>query len=240
MKTSNNQFVIAALVLFTLLISFGCADVSVAPHVDVNGSGSIIDTKVKARKSFSHTVDLTSQTSLKVEGINGSISVESVSGTNQVSISGEKIVSSDTYHDANSHLKDISIEIDEQTNELLVKTLQPHYSNGRSYQVNYTINVPSHLSVFVENVNGRIDGKLSLPKNGTVDLSLQNGSIELDIPQNTSADFSANLVNGQISVKNLTLYNRVTTSKSLQGTLGNGQGIISLRTTNGNIDVTGF
>jgi len=219
MKTANNPFTLAVVAMLTLLFSFGCADVSVDPEVSVNGSGLIGDTKVKAHESFSHIVNLTNQTSLKVEGINGSISVESVSGTNQVSISGEKIVSSDTYQDANSHLKNITIDIDELTNELLVKTLQPQYSNGRSYQVNYTITVPSNLSITIDNVNG---------------------SIQLEIPQTTSANFSARLVNGSISLQNLILHNKVVTSKSLLGTLGDGQGTISLRTTNGNIDVLGF
>jgi hypothetical protein len=125
MKTTNNPIILAVLVMLTLLISFGCAELSVDPEVNVNGSGVTGDTKVKAHKSFSHTVNLTSQTLLKVEGINGSIKVESVSGINQVSISGEKIVSSDTYQDASSHLKNITIEINELTDELLVKTVHP-------------------------------------------------------------------------------------------------------------------
>jgi DUF4097 and DUF4098 domain-containing protein YvlB len=240
MKTTTNTLVLAIVALFSLLVSFGCADVSVNPIADVTGPGVIVDNKYKALESFSYTVDLSNQTTLKVEGINGSVNVQSVSGINQVSISGEKIVSSDTYQDAYSHLKDIAVEIDELTNELLIKTVQPEYSDGRSYNVNYTISVPSHLNVAVENVNGRIDGKLSVLENGTVDLSLQNGSIELDIPQNTSADFSASLSNGSISFQNLTLHNRVATSKSLQGRLREGQGTITLRTTNGNIDVLGF
>ncbi|MBT8386893.1 MAG: hypothetical protein KJO12_05730 [Ignavibacteria bacterium] len=240
MKTTTNTFVLATVALFALLVSFGCADVSVNPLADIKGSGVIADNKYKALESFSYNVDLTNQNTLKVEGINGEVNVRSVSGTNQVTISGEKVVSSDTYQDAFSHLKNIAIEINELTNELLVKTLQPQFSDGRSYQVNYTINIPSHLSVIVRNVNGKIDGRVSVPLNGTVDMSLQNGRIELDIPQNTSADFSASLFNGSISFQNLTLHNRVATSKSLQGRLREGQGTITLRTTNGNIDVLGF
>jgi hypothetical protein len=239
MRTITNTFVLALVVLFVLLISFGCADISVNPTADVNVPGVIIDHKYKARESFSYIVDLSSQTNLKVDGINGSVNVQSVSGTNQVTVSGEKVVSADTYQDATTHLKYVSIVIDESTDELLVKTVQPKFSDGRSYNVNYTISVPSHLNVSVNNVNGGITGKVTVPLNGTVDMSLQNGSIELDFPQSTSADFSASLVNGHIKVQNLTLHNRVETGKTLYGTLGNGQGTISLRTTNGNIDVSG-
>jgi len=41
-------------------------------------------------------------------------------------------------------------------------------------------------------------------------------------------------------VQNIVLINRVETGKILQGTFGNGQGTISLRTTNENIDVLEF
>ena len=216
MKTTNNPF---ALALFALLVGFGCSDVIVNPEADIKGPGDIIDYKYKARESFSYKVDLTSQTSFRLEGINGSVNVQSVSGTNQVSVSGEKVVGADSYQDAADHLKYVNVEIDEFTGELFVKTSQPKFSDGRGYNVNYTISVPSQLNIVVDNVNG---------------------SIVLDIPQNTSADFSASLVNGSISLQNLTLHNRVATSKSLQGRLGDGQGMISLRTTNGNIEVLGF
>ena len=237
MKTTNKPVILAVLAMLTLLISFGCSETLVEPEVNVNGDGV---TKVKARKSFSQTVDLTSQSFLKVEGINGTVTVESVSGTNQVSISGEKVVSADTYQDANSHLKDIEIEIDELTSELLVKTVQPQFSIGRSYAVDYTIKVPDHINVIVKNDNGIITGNVTVPLNGTVDMSSHNGIIDLEIPQNTSADFAVSLTNGVISVHNLTLQNRVSTGKSLHGRLGEGQGVISLKTTNGNIDVSGY
>jgi len=219
MKTKTNTFVLTLATLLILLISFGCADVVVDPEINPIDPGSINYTKFKARESFSYNVDLASQNTLKVVGINGEVNVESVQGANQVTISGEKVVGADTYQDANSHLKDITVEINELTNELLVKTLQPQFSKGRSYQVNYTITVPSHLNLVVNNVNG---------------------SIALDIPQSTSAEFFASLVIGSISLQNLTLYNRVATSKSLQGRLGEGEGTITLKTTNGNIDVSGF
>ena len=240
MRTTTNTFVLALVALFTLLVFFGCADVSVNPIADVNGSGVNVDYKYKAYEPFSYSVSLNGQTTFKVKGVNGLVSVQSVSGTDKVTITGKKIVSANSYSDAQAHLKYLNIEIHEFISELLVKTSQPNISNGRSYSVNYFITVPSHVSVTVENVNGKIDGKLSVPLNGTVDMSLTNGNIELDIPQNTSADFSASLANGTISVQNLTLHNRVGTSKTLQGTFGNGDGTISLRTTNGNIDVLGF
>ena len=107
MRTTKNTFVLTLVVLFALLLTFGCADVVINPEVNPIDPGFINDTKFKARESFSYNVDLTSQNTLKVDGINGSVDVQSVSGTNQVTISGEKVVGADTYQDANSHLKNI-------------------------------------------------------------------------------------------------------------------------------------
>jgi DUF4097 and DUF4098 domain-containing protein YvlB len=240
MKTIKNTLSLTFIIVAILLICFGCVDVSVNPTADINGPDSIIDHKYKARESFSDNADVTSQSTLKVENINGNVNVKAVSGTDRITISAEKIVGSDTNRDAYASLKNITIELNELTNELIVKTIQPEFSDGRSYSVNYTIGVPSYLNVIVNNVNGKISGLLSVPTNGTVDLNLQNGTIDLDIPQNTSADFSASLVNGYISVQNLTLHNRVATNKLVQGKLGNGEGVIALRTTNGDINVSGF
>lgn len=240
MKIIRNRFSLTLITVAVLLIFFSCADVSVNPVADINGPGFIVDQKYKASESFSDNATVTSQSTIKVENINGEVNIKAVSGTDKVTISAEKIVGSDIYQDAVSGLKNITIEVNELDSELLVKTIQPAFSNGRSYSVNYTISVPSYLNVIVTNVNGKISGQLSVPTNGTVDMNLKNGTIDLDIPQNTSADFSASLVNGSISVQNLTLSNKVATNNSVQGKLGNGEGVVDLRTTSGNINVSGF
>ncbi len=81
-------------------------------------------------------------------------------------------------------------------------------------------------SAFVNLVNGVIESEVTLPLNGTIDLNTVNGNINLAIPANTSAGFSAAVTIGSISVSNLVLQNEVRTSTSLSGTLGNGQGTI--------------
>ena len=89
--------------------------------------------------------------------------------------------------------------------------------------------------------NGNVVSQTSiLAPGGVIDLETVNGNVTLDIPQNTSAQFSAHLVNGTITTSGLVLLNPVSTVTSLTGTLGGGQGIIDLRTVNGNIRATGF
>ena len=88
--------------------------------------------------------------------------------------------------------------------------------------------------------NGNITGDLFLPAAGTCDLSTVNGAIDLGVPKTTSADLSAELTNGSITVLGLSVRNATTSSRSVRGRLGEGDGKIALRTVNGNIRVAGF
>jgi hypothetical protein len=95
-------------------------------------------------------------------------------------------------------------------------------------------------SATVSLVNGQILAKITLPLNGSIQMGNVNGNVTLEIPTSTSAQFSAGLTNGNIIIDNLTLQNRVSTLISVVGTLGGGQGAISLATVNGNISAIGF
>lgn len=87
--------------------------------------------------------------------------------------------------------------------------------------------------------NGAITADLAIEGEEAIDLLTVNGSIDLSIPRATGATLSALLVNGAISVSNLTLLDVSSSSTSLTATLGDGAGEIVLRTTNGGITVTG-
>jgi hypothetical protein len=223
-----------------------------------NSNDNVSNTNFAAEASFSYEIDVMGHSGLSMEAINGTIVITEVSGSNSVKISGEKRVESESTEDAEAHLKELEVDVQDLTSEILVRTVQPKQSGGRHYIVNYTITLPPnmdiavnsingrvsldeiHGNVFVDLINGDIDGEVTLPLDGTIDMKLTNGRLELDIPQNTSAEFTASIANGSISVSNLELQNRVETSKSLTGTCGDGHGTISLNTTNGEIIVTGF
>ncbi len=96
-------------------------------------------------------------------------------------------------------------------------------------------------SAVVRVINGIIDSEVTLPSNGTIDLSTVNGNISLDIPVDTSAAFTADVTFGSISDSNLLFQDEVRTNTFLNGTLGSGQGTITLATgSTGNINVSGF
>ncbi len=95
-------------------------------------------------------------------------------------------------------------------------------------------------NVDVDVTNGGIFGDLTLPLRGICQMTLVNGKIDLSIHKNTSAEFSANVTNGNIHISDLVLSNQNTTKHSVTGTLGNGSGTITLRLVNGQIYVSGL
>lgn len=96
-------------------------------------------------------------------------------------------------------------------------------------------------NAIVDLTNGSINSTMTLPSNGEIRMSTDNGNLDLSIPTSTSAEFSATVDGiGEISVTNLDITYSLNTQKSLIGTLGDGEGSITLSTVNGNVEVLGF
>ena len=89
-------------------------------------------------------------------------------------------------------------------------------------------------------VNGKIKCKQILPLDGSINLNIVNGSIELFIPQNTSSEFIAGVVNGDINLSNLVIRYKVNLTNLMKGTIGEGKGMINLETNLGSIYVVGY
>ena len=87
--------------------------------------------------------------------------------------------------------------------------------------------------------NGNIDAGMSLPLNERIDLATVNGNVNLTIPTSTSAQFSASVTFGTVRVSNLNLKGGTSTTQAKSGTLGDGEGTIALRSSIGDITVTG-
>jgi DUF4097 and DUF4098 domain-containing protein YvlB len=258
-------------VLTAFIFLLGCGD-----DGPVDSDHDVRNTDFVAQETVSFQVVVTDQIRLKLEAINGNVSIAGVTEANSVDVIGEKRVGSDSMEDAQEHLLELEVNVQDTADEIVIKTIQPQETHGRSYVIDYTITLPSDLEVSIENgngvvtieainnlvsvmninglvdlneifgstqvalVNGQIESEVTLPLDGTIGMTTVNGMIELHIPQSTSAEFSASVGNGAISISNLDLKDQVSTSTSLSGTLGEGQGTISLGTGNGNIIVVGF
>ena len=107
--------------------------------------------------------------------------------------------------------------------------------NGSATLTNITGSASANI------LNGQIQGSITLPLNGVIDMTTLNGDIGLEIPVNTSALLSASVTVGTITTQNLVLQELVSTPAFLSGTLGSGDGTIELEAKQtGNITVTGI
>jgi hypothetical protein len=211
-----------------------------------------------AEETFSLPVAATDQSTLTVRGINGGVDITGGAAAGSVTISGVRRIESNSASDAQSRLAQLQVQVTTLGSDIVVETDQPSDTEGRNYIVNYAISVPDGVDVSVRNVNGAvtltriaanvlvdltngaISSEVTLPRDGTIEESTVNGDIELRIPANTGAQLMANVTNGEIQASGLEVEDQVSTGTSLEGTLGDGRGTISIRTVNGSISLTGF
>ena len=97
-----------------------------------------------------------------------------------------------------------------------------------------------HGNAYVAVTNGQVEGALYMPANGHIQMRSTNGLIQLLLPQSTSARLSASVTNGSVQVEGLELSESKGTQRSIEATIGSGDGRIELATTNGNILVKGM
>lgn len=245
-----------------------------------DGGGSlptVSNTNFEAVEPFSFVVPIGNHTQFSLIGINGEINISGVAGANSVTVTGIKRVLSESTEDAEAHLQELIVNVQDLANEVRVETTQPADTGGRIYIVNYTVTLPKFLKNQVNNINdivkldsidnnvtvlnlngnvtltnvfgsastnvlsGNVEGQVTLPLNGVINMKTLTGDINLEIPVNTFAILSANVTIGTISAQNLVLQNEVSTPTFLSGTLGSGQGTIKLETQQlGNITVSGI
>lgn len=211
-----------------------------------------------ASESFSFERDATGKAQFRLEGINGTITVTGVSTGQTVTVRGEKRVEASSQSSANAGLERLDVEVTETATAVVARTIQPTVSDGRNYIVDYQITVPEKLAILINTVNGEVtirdieasttiamvngvvNAEVDIEDDDVIDIASVNGTIDLRIPTDTSAELAASGVNVAISVVNLQLENEVRTPTSVTGTLGDGEGTIGITLVNGTITITGF
>lgn len=237
-------------IIVTLLLS-GC------DSAGSNSNGDVANNNYKASATFLRVVPVASQTAFRLESINGLVRIETANSATSVSIAGVRTVESDSDSDAANNLANLDVDVSENQGEILVQTIQPQQTQGRTYTVDYTISLPPELMVVVNSVNGvveieEVSGSVRVnlingdivcsasdPLVGAIDLVLVNGNIDLGISSNASANISAEVINGQIATSDLTLESVVSTPRMLSGNLGSGTHDIRLALVNGTISISG-
>ena len=169
------------------------------------------DNRFSATESFSFQINIDQQNRLTLSGINGSVEITgSAANTGQVEIRGEKRVESDSRGDAETSLRNLSVDIADTSSAINIRTQQPDNSGGRNYLVFYHITLPRDWQVDVEQKNGEMvlkniannltarneNGNMSLiAVDGLTQVEVTNGNIDL---HDLSGSVHATLINGNI------------------------------------------
>ena len=236
MKRTPCQMLV--LFLLTFCVSWtGCGGGSSGGFSSDSFDFDVQNSDFVVTNDFSFEIDVVDHTRLRLTAINSTVTIVGEPNRGSVLISGEKRVGSNTIEDAEQQLLELKVDLQVLTEEIFLRTMQPQQSAGRNYVVNYTIIIPEDLEVFVDSVNGTVTVDAV---SSSVDVNLVNGTIELRIPQEISAIFSAHTANGTIDLRNLQLKDEMRFSNSLQGRFGDGENSISLDVANGNINVSGL
>lgn len=252
MTTGNVRFALGVALALCLLWT-GCSDEN-----GTGAGGDVDDTSFSAEAAFHFRLDLADHEGLRLEGISGEVTITDVAGSDSIVIAGVRRVRSESTEDAEEHLPLLEVRVQDLSDEVFVETHQPAQSHGRSYEVDYGITLPAVMDLdvtdvngqvilndisgdaLVDLVNGQIAGEVTIGTGGTIDFTVVNGTIDLGIPKSTSAEFAASLVNGYINDSGLVFQDRQSTATSLTGTLGSGEGAISLMVINGTIAIAGL
>lgn len=196
------------LAIAVLLVSSACGS------GDSNNDERPVDIEVE--EAFSFAVPVVDHTAILLEAINGEIDFAASAAATSVQISGIRRVGSDALADAERHLADLFVDIEDDGDRVLVHTVQPRNARGRNYEVEYIITAPPDLQLLVTSVNGPIivrdaefdvlitsvNGPVTLERVvATTAVSLVNGNIDADVtlPQNGELDLS--IVNGDIDLE---------------------------------------
>jgi len=214
---------------------------------------SVSDFRYEAESTESHTINLTTQTSLVMHDTNGNITIAGSDTANNLYYNIlKKVKSNQSESDAQSHLSDIDITVDETVSNIKIKVEHPT-SDDRNYQIDFNIILPNHIyheialgngNITLESItrlallnlgNGNVTTDLTLEDTCAVSIAVGNGNIDFTIPDNTNANLIATVGNGTISNNGLNFTNQQSLDNQFNGTLGNGAGNIALNIGNGNI-----
>jgi hypothetical protein len=219
---------------------------------DVTG---ISNTDVAAAESFRFSFGREGRSGFLLEGVNGEVVLVGTS-EDSVIVWGERRVESESLSDAEARLPGLQVDATASEDQVLIQTVQPSNAQGRNYVVDYTVELPRDLVVQVAAVNGTISAddigasslrlsvvnglilaSIALPFQAEAFLSTVNGNIDLSIPVGTSAELDASVVNGAVSLSGLSSEDLVVNPRSVRGTLGDGDGSLTLSTVNGTIAI---
>ena len=120
MKKTNKLFVFLLLPIGLLWL-----------HCDDDDNPLNSNNTFSADEPFSSTIDIVDQTRFRLEGITGTMSVTGNPNATSVTITGEKRIEAKSMEEAQDHLSDLEVDVQNLSNEVFVRTIQPESAQGR-------------------------------------------------------------------------------------------------------------
>jgi hypothetical protein len=174
-------------------------------NYDHDGSYHVDNNNYIAKEDITYKFPVNSRSRIRLNGINGSMTVIGRSGSDSIIILCEKLCSSESVRDAQNHLSDLIINFQDVSTELYTKTIQPSESYGRGYTVNYIVYIPDNFEVYLDLVNGAIQINNI---NNYISINNTNGNALIN---NCSGNTYINLINGLIDCRqSMPLNGRIT------------------------------
>ena len=171
---------VSGCILFILVLVLGCND-------------DLTSLRYTAEDPLDLQTVATTQTSFRLEGINGEIRITGSSSAVGVTVTGYRRVNADSQEEADERLSDITVGLTSTQDEILLKTKHPKSGPGWNYIVDFTVEVPRGMAVSVLNGNGSVD--LNDARGGVV-VTVGNGGIQA---RNVLGDMKLTAGNGNIS-----------------------------------------
>lgn len=227
MKTKNKQFYVLGLlpILIVFLIP-GCF------VIDPVGTDWDNEANYTLRRGSEESVDIDGQQVLRIHGISGRISITGSDQTAQLLVTTERKVKAISASDAEHSMEYLDVEIVKGQSDIIIKTIQPSNSNGRTYTVDYQIRIPYNWKVEVTNINGEVlvdsigndvqifltNGNSTIHRHtGNLYTQLVNGNMTVQSILPDQGNWNLSIVNGQIFLSLPT-----STSAELRAAITNG------------------
>ena len=182
------------LVFVCIGLSMGCTGDISGPEINFSADGfKFNDHEFSMQKTFETEVPVESHNSVNIVAINGEVVVTGRRNVDVVVVTAHLIVESDSQADADRHIHDLEILVNDSADEIIIQTVQPKNTDLRQYLVEYDIIVPIDFAVKTTQVNGSID---MVDIENSVDVLNVNGDIRLS---GIVGGVVADVVNGNIA-----------------------------------------
>ena len=175
------------------------------------GPDEVSNRNFTAQEPFAFDINVVNHSELLLNGKDGDVSVTGMPGATMIMVTGMKRVLSESVQDAQDHLQDLEVTVQDLTTQALLRTDQQQCELGRKYIVDYTITLPDFFVVRINNIDGdvtldSVDNEVSVNNiAGTVTLTDIVGSVAVDlISGNIVAEITSLPLNGTIDMKILT------------------------------------